>query len=177
MIKLDNVAAFDVENYNSWVLGSYVFKCAGNTGYECKLLFGKKSLVKADLSREYDVVDFLPYIYQSETKDYPYEVVLIEAAAERGTAWYYAIVLQNNDVVDSFFIDQGRRHFVSTKEYSDSHPEMDEMYISPEAFISIFADDKKIIFSIDKKYLYANETAAKEGKDSICICKALTNDD
>lgn len=176
IIKLDNVVAFDITDnkHSFWKLGSYIFKCGGDTGYNCELFFDKK-IVKVDLSREYDVVDFLPYIYQSKVEDYPYKVILVEAGAERGTAWYYAIVLKNNNVIDSFFIDEGRRYFSTTKEYLAKYPEADEMYISPEEFISVFIDDnKQIIFKFDRKYLYPSETPVKEiDKDFLYIHREL----
>lgn len=160
------------QEHGEWSYKNYSLACDAGTGYLCELMFKNNKIAKTNLFRGYDVVDFLVYIYLAKEHSYPYKVILIEAQAERGTSWYYVMVLKDNRVVKAFFIDQGRRFFLSTKEYLASHPEAEEMYINPKAFIFISISDNKVNIRLDKKYLYPS-TENKNYRDYINIQNSL----
>ncbi len=47
------------------------------------------------------------FSFQSK-KNTPFEIVIIEATADIGTDWYYVIVLNNENLVDQFYIKEPR---------------------------------------------------------------------
>jgi hypothetical protein len=57
--------------------------------------------------REYNGPGFSIWLYQ--TKNTPnIDIIIVEAQADNGTAWYYVTILKDNHIDRSFFIDEPR---------------------------------------------------------------------
>lgn len=83
----------------------------------------------------YDGPGFMMYLFRSE-KDKDNEVVLIEATADIGTAWYYAIVLSKDKLIDQFYIKEPRTNSETTK---------------IQDFIKISQDKEGLLFRFNKR--------------------------
>lgn len=83
----------------------------------------------------YDGPGFMMYLFRSE-KDKDNEVILIEATADIGTAWYYAIVLSKDKLIDQFYIKEPRTNSETTKIHN---------------FIKIYQDKEGILFRFNKR--------------------------
>ena len=97
----------------------------------------KKDFVVTDVDlseTNYEGPGFSMYSYQSEINK-NIEIIIIEALADIGTSWYYVIVLNDNDLVDKFFIREPR-----------SNSEVTEI----NDFISVFLNNKTLIFKFKK---------------------------
>ncbi len=92
--------------------------------------------------REYDGPGFIAYQYKGDAK-IDKTVLVIEAAADIGTAWYYFIILEKNKILDSFLVNEPRSN--------------SEKY-SLKDFLSIYSLNKSFIFKFNKKLIakYSN---------------------
>lgn len=114
---------------------SFDTKLIYKTDYSFMLTKKDFVITDVDLSEtNYEGPDLSIYSYQSSlNKDI--EIIIIEALADIGTSWYYVIVLNNNDLVDKFYIREPR----SNSEITDV-----------KDFISIFLNKKILIFKFKK---------------------------
>ena len=93
----------------------------------------------------YEGPGFTMYSYQS-SEDKKMEVIIIEGQADIGTAWYYVVVLNGEDLVDKFYVKEPR----SNSETTDL-----------KDFINVSLKDKNLIlkFKKDKIAKYSKVTS------------------
>ena len=133
-IRFDIIHAFKQdESESSYV--SFDTKLTYKTN--SSFMLTKKDFVVTDVDlseANYEGPGFSMYSYQSEINK-NIEIIIIEALADIGTSWYYVIVLNDNDLVDKFFIREPR-----------SNSEITEI----NDFISVFLNNKTLIFKFKK---------------------------
>lgn len=96
----------EVPDENSFVSGDLKITQKSNNSF----ILTKKDLVITDIDlsdSEYEGPGFTIYSYKSK-EDKELEVILIEATGDIGTDWYYAVIVNGNDVIDKFFIKEPR---------------------------------------------------------------------
>ncbi|KPH14553.1 hypothetical protein AMQ68_03515 [Chryseobacterium sp. ERMR1:04] len=106
-ISINLVEPFkEVPDENSFVSGDLKITQKSNNSF----ILTKKDLVITDIDlsdSEYEGPGFTIYSYKSK-EDKELEVILIEATGDIGTDWYYAVIVNGNDVIDKFFIKEPR---------------------------------------------------------------------
>lgn len=117
----------------------------------------KKGLAdqKIDVSESnYEGPGFSAYSFSSKNKNV--EVILIEATADVGTDWYYAVILKAGKIIDKFFIKEPRSN-------SDIIKIQDYLNVSVKNHIMRFKFNKQKVakyskvpdnLKSDKNYLY-----------------------
>ncbi|WP_294614375.1 hypothetical protein [uncultured Gilliamella sp.] len=161
------------DNNNAWKLGDYRIKCR-NINYTCNLNYLNQNL-SFSIPSDIDNINGLNvYLYRSTTNKL-YNIILLEAEEERGIGWYYVLVLNKTNLVGQFFINQGRSGIYLIDEgkkftcdnkainneslprinHSICSENIDEIYISPKYFLSIFNKNNEFLFMFNK--VYANE--------------------
>jgi hypothetical protein len=93
----------------------------------------------------YEGPGFTMYSYQS-SEDKKMEVIIIEGQADIGTAWYYVVVLNGEDLEDKFYVKEPRSNSETT---------------NLKDFINVSLKDKNLIlkFKKDKIAKYSKVTS------------------
>ncbi|MCS3529774.1 hypothetical protein [Chryseobacterium sp. JUb7] len=106
-----------------------------------------KKLTHIDFS-DFEGPGFSVYSYQSK-KDKALEIIIIEGQADIGTAWYYAVVLKNENLADQFYINEPR----SNSETTDI-----------KDFISISLENKTLVFKFNKEKIAGYSSVSEDLK-------------
>ncbi|MDX6184045.1 hypothetical protein SGQ44_17910 [Flavobacterium sp. Fl-77] len=173
-IKYDTtkVTSIDVKNDSSFIKKEISFDIihsfkeeTAESSYTCidtkltyktdnSFMLTKKDFVVTDVDlseTNYEGPGFSIYSYQS-TINKSIEIIIIEALADIGTSWYYVIVLNNNDLVDKFYIREPRSNSEKT-EIKD--------------FISIFLNNKILMFKFKKDKIAKYSKVAPDLKNDL----------
>lgn len=146
--SLDDIKQF-ISNKDETIYYVEDFKLYyNNENNTFKLEKSKKYLATINFeNRDFDGVGFNVYLFQS--KKIKQKAIVFEALADIGTAWYYAILLDDNIVKKMIFINEPRSN-------SDE--------ISLNRFLSIDMTDDNYLFKFNKKYLAKYSTIPKNLK-------------
>ncbi|WP_412850448.1 hypothetical protein ACL0VS_15525 [Chryseobacterium sp. PMSZPI] len=144
----------EITDENSFVNGDVKLTQKTNNSF----ILTKKdlSISEIDLSdSEYEGPGFTIYSYKSK-EDKKIEIILIEATADIGTDWYYAVILNGNDLIDKFYIKEPRTNSETTE-----IQKFISISLVENTFIFKFKKDKIAPYSkipkdlkSDKDYLY-----------------------
>lgn len=160
-IPFSNVEVFR-ENTNEKAFVNSDVRLTNKTATSFILTKKDFKIADIDLSdTNYEGPGYLVYSFKSsEIKNV--EIIIIEATADIGTDWYYAIVLENSDLIDKFFIKEPRANSEITK---------------IEDFLSVFLNNDSLIFKFKKseiaKYSIVPSNL-KEDNENIYFEKKLT---
>lgn len=85
-------------------------------------------------NRSFDGVGYNVFLYQSKKSED--KVLVFEAIADIGTAWYYFVVINNQKVIKTFFVDE---------------PRANSELVSLNDFLSISLKGQECLLKLDKK--------------------------
>jgi hypothetical protein len=162
------------DSYSAWGLDHYYIKC-NNLTYFCTLNYYNKN-INFTIPNGDNITGLNAYLYKSSSTKL-YKIILLEAEEERGVGWYYILVLKENNLLGKFLINQGRNAIFLFDEgkkfifdntisndvslpkinHSISSDDIDEIYVSPKYFLSIFNKKDDFLFMFNKIYTSATE--------------------
>ncbi len=85
-------------------------------------------------NRSFDGVGYNVFLYQSKKMED--KVLVFEAMADIGTAWYYFVMIKNQKVIKTFFVDE---------------PRSNSEVVSLNDFLSISLKGQECLLKLDKK--------------------------
>ncbi len=106
-IVLDNISKFKAnQNATIFTLNNEHLEYKPNNTFD--LFIDKKHIGNIGFeNKSSDIPGYSVWNYKSE-KSNEYKIILIEAEADIGTAWYKIIILKEEQILTSFFIDEPR---------------------------------------------------------------------
>ncbi len=159
-ISFDIVNPFRKDNYeNCYVHGAT--RLIHKTDNSFMLTKKDFAITDVDFSdSNYEGPGYTIYSYQSSSNK-NIEIIIIEGQADIGTAWYYVVVLDGEDLVDKFYVKEPRANSENT---------------DMKDFINVALKDKDLIlkFRKDKIARYSKPPAdlRKEG-GYLCLDKKI----
>lgn len=145
-ISFDAIGAFTFNHKeNSFVHKTTRLTDTKDGGFD--IFKRNKKITHIDFS-DFEGPGFSVYSYQS-SEDKATEIIMIEGQADIGTAWYYAVAVKNEKLLDQFYINEPR-----------SNSETTDM----KDFISISLMDKKLIFKFNKDKIAPYSVASESLK-------------
>lgn len=162
----DREVSFDIvnpfrkdDNENCYVNGATkLFHKTDNSFMLTKKDFAITDIDFSDI--DYEGPGYTIYSYQSSVNK-NMEVVIIEGQADIGTAWYYVIVLDGEDLVDKFYVKEPRANSETT---------------DMKDFINVALKDKDLVlkFKKDKIARYSKPMANLRTEGSyLCFDKKI----
>ena len=136
-IFLDEITQFDEKKDGQLYVTKNIQLVFKNEENEFSLLLNNKKIDKIDFEKkEFDGVGYNVFLYESTKTNI--KTIVIEALADIGTAWYYAIIIDNEKVSNKFFINEPRSN-------SD--------IVQLDKFLNIYIKDSIPVFRFDKKFV------------------------
>ncbi|WP_445711456.1 hypothetical protein [Flavobacterium sp.] len=129
---------------DDFIYKDYILK-SNSVNNSFELFYGQKLIGEIDFENiEYEGPGFLAYMSEL---DNGIKNILIEATSDIGTAWYYSVVLENNVIINKFFIKE---------------PRTDSENYSLDKFISLSIINDAIEYRFDKKNISKYSTIPKD---------------
>lgn len=159
-VSFDIVSPFKKDDYeNCYVHGTT--KLIHKTDNSFMLTKKDFAITDVDFSDiNYEGPGYTIYSYQSSANK-NMEVVIIEGQADIGTAWYYVVVLDGEDLVDKFYVKEPRANSENT---------------DMKDFINVALKDKDLVlkFKKDKIARYSKPMANLRTEGSyLCLDKKI----